>query len=339
MLLFTFFIFILAPNLTKAAVLADAAEIPYQINNSDHIVIGTVSGINVYYNYTIATITVNDWLYNPLPDKIIKVRTEIGTNVNTEDQPVFTMNESALLMLLDQDRLFIDEDIDKQKDIDKQQFIVSVGFVGKHPISDRDAVINVLKAQGKWNGENLTGNKTNETEPKFSSSANISQDIPSKSTALDINDPSLQRAPLPDFGPQTFKNLKTDPDVIAIRGQMPQFSTQAERRNWLGKLDEIRILADDDLSPYAYPKGPVLGHGFGENGTFEVILYKGMNVTDNQIDEIYNVINKIGNKLNIQDVPVVFFKRDFIQDAILTEDSGAIDEKSNLSHLKQTMEN
>jgi hypothetical protein len=164
MLLFTFFIFILAPNLTKAAVLSDAAEIPYQINNSDHIVIGTVSGINVYYNHTIATITVNEWLYNPLPDKIIKVRTEIGTNVNTEDQPVFTKNESALLMLLDQDRLFIDEDIDKQKDIDKQQFIVSVGFVGKHPISDRDAVINVLKAQGKWNGENLTGNKTNETE-------------------------------------------------------------------------------------------------------------------------------------------------------------------------------
>jgi hypothetical protein len=165
-------------------------------------------------------------------------------------------------------------------------------------------------------------------------SLNSSQDTPSKDESYEFNDSNSVRMPLPDFGPLTFKDLKNDPDVIATRGQMPQFSTQTERQNWLGKLDEIRILADDDLSPYAYPKGPVLGHGFGENGTFEVILYKGMSVTDSQIDEMYNVINKIGNKLNIQNVPVVFFKSDFIQDAILTEDSGAIKEKLNLSTSK-----
>jgi hypothetical protein len=90
-------------------------------------------------------------------------------------------------------------------------------------------------------------------------------------------------------------------------------------------------LADDNLSPYAYPKGPVLAHGSGENGCFEIFLYKGMNITDYQINEIYNVINKIGNKLNIQEVPVVFFKSDFVQDAIGTEDTGAIQEKSSLS--------
>jgi hypothetical protein len=167
-----------------------------------------------------------------------------------------------------------------------------------------------------------------------SASTNDSQGTPSKDVILDINDSNLQRVPLPDFGPQTFKNLKNNPDFLATRGQMPQFSTQAERMKWLSKLNDIRVIAEDDLSPYGYPKGPVLGHGFGENGTFEVYLYRGMNVTDNQIDEIYNVINKIGNKLNIQDVPVVFFKRDFIQDAILTEDSGAIEEKSNLSTSK-----
>ncbi|MDQ1255163.1 MAG: hypothetical protein QG646_4442 [Euryarchaeota archaeon] len=158
-----------------------------------------------------------------------------------------------------------------------------------------------------------------------------SQDTLSKGEIYEFNVSNSERMPLPDFGPLTFKDLKNDPDVIATRGQMPEFSTQTERQNWLGKLDEIRILADDDLSPYAYPKGPVLGHGFGENGTFEVILYKGMSVTDSQIDEMYNVINKIGNKLNIQDVPVVFFKRDFVQDVILTEETGAVEEKLNLS--------
>jgi hypothetical protein len=88
-LLLTFVLVFISPNFTKAAVLIYAAEIPYQVNNSDRIIIGTVNGINVSTDHTIVTITVNEWLYNPLPEKTIKVRTEIGTNVNTEDQPVF----------------------------------------------------------------------------------------------------------------------------------------------------------------------------------------------------------------------------------------------------------
>lgn len=163
-LLFTFVLVFLFSNLTKASVLLDSAEIPYQISNSDRIVIGTVSGINVSTDHTIATITVDEWLYNPLPEKTIKVRTEIGTNVDTEDQPKFTQNESVLLMLNDQDRLLIDQDLDKQRDLDKQQFIVSVGFVGKHPVSDRGKVIEALKAQGKWKEEDQIWNQTNETE-------------------------------------------------------------------------------------------------------------------------------------------------------------------------------
>ncbi|WP_156161153.1 MULTISPECIES: hypothetical protein [unclassified Methanosarcina] len=41
-----------------------------------------------------------------------------------------------------------------------------------------------------------------------------------------------------------------------------------------------------------------------------------MNVTDTQINEIYNVINAIGNKKNIQDIPVIFKKSDFVKDAV-----------------------
>jgi len=320
-IMFTFILLLLMPNLTSAMLDSKTEEIPYQIENSDRIVIGTVSDINPGYSNTIYTITVKEWLYNPLPVDTIKVETRTGTNVVVEDEAEFSKNESVLLML-------------KDANINNRLFDVTFGFPGKHPVSDRDAVIKELKALGKWKGENQIGNKTNDIEPKPRTSVNSSQDTPSKSAILDINDPNLQRVPLPDFGPQTFKNLKNNPDFLATRGQMPQFFTQAERKNWLDKLDNIRELADNDLSPYAYPKGPVLGHGDGENGCIEVYLYKGMNVTDNQIDEIYNVINKLGNKLNIQDVPVVFFKSDFVQDAILTEDSGAIEEKSNLSTSK-----
>ncbi|MDQ1254023.1 MAG: hypothetical protein QG646_3237 [Euryarchaeota archaeon] len=187
-LLLTFVLVFISPNFTKAAVLIDAAEIPYQVNNSDRIIIGTVSGIIVSTDHTIATITVNEWLYNPLPEKTIKVRTEIGTNVNTEDQPVFIQNESVLLMLKDQDMLSINEDeLSTNKDVDKQQFIVSVGFVGKHSISDRDAVINELKAQGKWKGADQTGNKTNETETvnKIEITSSQKENITENMTATD----------------------------------------------------------------------------------------------------------------------------------------------------------
>ena len=140
-----------SPNLAAALLAPETAEIPYQINNSDRIVIGTVSKIIDYGRYTIITIAVNEWLYNPLPAKTIKVRIETGSSYWTEDEAEFTKNESVLIML-------------KDVDIDKQLFNVTFGFPGKRPTTDRDAVIEELKAQGKWPEENQTENKTNETE-------------------------------------------------------------------------------------------------------------------------------------------------------------------------------
>ncbi len=151
-ILLTLMLLLLIPNLAAALLDAKTAEIPYQINNSDRIVIGTVSKIIDYGRYTIITITVNEWLYNPLPAKTIQVRTESGSSFWTEDEAEFTThNESVLLML-------------KDKDLNKQLFSVTFGFPGKHPISDRDAVVKELKAQGKWPEENQNENKTNETE-------------------------------------------------------------------------------------------------------------------------------------------------------------------------------
>lgn len=49
-------------------------------------------------------------------------------------------------------------------DVDTQFFRIGLGVPGKHPVSDRDAVIKELKDQGKWKEEDQTENKTNETE-------------------------------------------------------------------------------------------------------------------------------------------------------------------------------
>lgn len=93
------------------------------------------------------------------------MRTETGTNVWTEDQAEFELNESVLLMLRD-------------KNQDKELFSVSVGFPGKHPVSDRETVIEELKVQGKWQEENMTENSgTTVKQP-------IDSDLPSDSESV-----------------------------------------------------------------------------------------------------------------------------------------------------------
>jgi hypothetical protein len=150
-LILTFVLVLLIPNLVAASLDTKTAEIPYQINNSDRIAIGIVSGINVYSDHTIYTITVKEWLYNPLPVDTIKVKTRIGTNLSVEDEAEFTKNESVLLML-------------KDADLNNKVFVVTFGFPGKRSVSDRDAVIKELRAQGKWQEGDQTSNKTKEIQ-------------------------------------------------------------------------------------------------------------------------------------------------------------------------------
>jgi hypothetical protein len=149
--LFIFVLLFLTSNLAAASFAQEAFEIPYQINNSDRIIIGTVNDIDMSSDHTIITIKVSEWLYNSLPIETIKVRTERGVNLMTEVEPVFNQNESVLLMLNDMN-------------LDQQLFRVGIGVPGKHPASDRDAVIEELKVQGKWKIVDQIGNKTNEAE-------------------------------------------------------------------------------------------------------------------------------------------------------------------------------
>ncbi len=154
-LLITLALCLFSLTASPAAALLDpiAAEIPYQVNHSDRIAIGTVSDIEPHYAYTIFTITVEEWLYNPMPAETIKVRTENGKYVWTEDQPEFEENEEVLLML-------------KDLDLEDRLFKVSVEFPGKRPVSDRDAVIEELKVQGKWQEGNETVEDGAEGEPE-----------------------------------------------------------------------------------------------------------------------------------------------------------------------------
>lgn len=109
----------------------EAREIPFQVNHSDRIVIGTIKELRPSFEYTDVIISVDEWLKNPLTRNEITVRTERGTNALTVGAANFTVGEKTLLML---------------KDIDagKGKFSMPFMELGKRPVSDRDEVIVVV---------------------------------------------------------------------------------------------------------------------------------------------------------------------------------------------------
>jgi hypothetical protein len=131
---------IVSANITAAMLIEEADEIPYQVSRADRIVIGTVTYIQSFYNYRVVTIEVDEWLSNPLPAKTITVRTEGGTNVWVEDEASFALNETAILML---------EDVD----VSEHRFKMVCGEVGKHPLSDRDAILEEISDRPRRNGD------------------------------------------------------------------------------------------------------------------------------------------------------------------------------------------
>lgn len=157
-----------------------------------------------------------------------------------------------------------------------------------------------------------------------SASADDSFETASESDVFGL--PESEERLIPDFGSQTFNNLRTDPAILATKGQIPQFDTKEERLNWYEKLDKSKDLVKNDMEPYLYPNGSLIGYGWDINGYFEVTFYKGTKVTDSQINEIYTLIEKGASEASIQEIPVVFKKEDFLKEEV----SGYTDRKRPL---------
>lgn len=283
-MLFTFVLLLLTPGLATALFSTEVTEIPYQINNSDRIVIGTVSKIDACDYYTNNTITVKEWLYNPLPETTIIVRTNVGTNASQEDEAQFTQNESVLLMLMDQRP---DEGI----------FRTFLGFPGKHPLSDRDVVIKELKAQGKWKGGDQIGNTSNNTGNE--------NDIPQ----------SLQLT----FGPETFEKLRNNPDFIAAYGKIPNFTTSEEKKQWLSTLDEVYHMAIPEMSVPKYPNDLIISYGYTIDGVLEVGINRNRTVDKTFMDGIYQIFDLKANQIGVKEIPVVFMYVDMPVPTIIME--------------------
>jgi hypothetical protein len=125
---------------TTAMLTEEAREISYQVPRADRIVAGGVTDVQTFHDHTIATIEVDCWLKNPLPAETITVRTECGTGVRTEDEASFALNETAILML---------EDVGANEN----RFMVLCGEAGKHPISNRDAILQEISDIPRRSGD------------------------------------------------------------------------------------------------------------------------------------------------------------------------------------------
>ncbi|ATU08069.1 hypothetical protein [Methanohalophilus portucalensis] len=108
-----------------------AGEISYQINESDRIAVGNVTNIQEYPEYSIVTIEVDEWLMGQLPSDEIEVITQIGSAYINSNEPRFYTGESVILMLQD-------------VNVNEKRFKVTIGEPGKHPVSDRNEIINEL---------------------------------------------------------------------------------------------------------------------------------------------------------------------------------------------------
>ncbi len=93
-MLLVLLLILISTNTAAAMLIEEASDISYQVPKADRIVAGTVTDIQTFYDHTVVTIEVDYWLKNQLPVKAITVGTECGTNVWTEDEASFALNET-----------------------------------------------------------------------------------------------------------------------------------------------------------------------------------------------------------------------------------------------------
>ncbi|MBE0427951.1 MAG: hypothetical protein IBX72_15060 [Nitrospirae bacterium] len=161
-----FAIILFSNSTVSASWSVEAGELSYQVNHSDRIVTGTVDTISPGFDYTDVVINVDDWLNNQLPGNKITVRTERGTNAFTAGAANFSAGEKVLLMLNDDD-------------VEKGRFKMAFMELGKHPVSDRDAVIKAITEQEKATAVGIARNNPKVKESLPTDAEVIAVEIPS----------------------------------------------------------------------------------------------------------------------------------------------------------------
>ena len=76
--------------------------------------------------------------------------------------------------------------------------------------------------------------------------------------------------------------------------------------SWFTRLQKITNESDSALDKFYYPNGPVIGHGYDRFGNMIVQINKDQNVSQPELKEIYEIIQKTGEKNGIDNISCTF---------------------------------
>ena len=125
-------------------------------------------------------------------------------------------------------------------------------------------------------------------------------------------DDGLEISKLPDYGPEQFQVLLDKPNVIDIRGTMPELDLEEDKKKWLDKINRFGLDTSSavELKPYMEENGgPIIMTGYSSDGCLLVSFNakaKGTFDETKYINNIYEIYNNKSTKLGVKDIPVVF---------------------------------
>ncbi|MDR7667303.1 hypothetical protein RG963_16290 [Methanosarcina sp. Z-7115] len=147
--------------------------------------------------------------------------------------------------------------------------------------------------------------------------------------------------PLPDYGPQIFKQVKNESGFIATRGTMPEIHQEEEKREWIDLLTNCSRSRSRPagINPYLTAfGGPVNSFGADIHGYLIVGFEPSTpeKVNESVIDKIYQVIDEHFEQKGISNVPVVFIFVQITDDLAPADGSDANENNdNNLSDNKE----
>ena len=131
-----------------------------------------------------------------------------------------------------------------------------------------------------------------------------------------------QKIPLEEY--MNRESASYRPDIIATYGKLPEIETEEQCWKWFHR-DTPAIMhgSRDRMDPY-FTDGILVSCGPYIDGYIEVTVYENLTIEKQPImDEIYGIIDEEAKKIGIHEVPVVFFKGEFVRldPGLLIEDS------------------
>jgi hypothetical protein len=133
-----------------------------------------------------------------------------------------------------------------------------------------------------------------------------------------------QKTPLEEY--MNRESTSYLPDVIATYGKLPEIETEEQCWRWFHK-DTPAIMhgSRDQMDPY-FTDGILVSCGPDVDGYIEITIYENLTIKKQLMimDEIYEIIDYEAKKIGIHEVPVVFFKGEFVRTDPLVEDSSNV---------------